>query len=668
MSPVAEPYGCWKSSLSADHLSKTGVRFGHLVVDDRKVFWLEGLPAEGGRTVIRCKSLDALDEPQLTLTAKEFSVRTRAHEYGGADFSVSDNKLVFSNDSDQCLYLQDLSHPSSKPLQITPKANFRHQYRYADMVFSKDNQWIICVRESHDESGDPLKVHNELVKISLASDIADLEVLVSGADFYSHPRISPSGKKLAWTCWQHPNMPWDETQLWQGELDEKGNLSKIDCLINRPNESIVQPNWSPNGVLYFISDRNNWWNIYSIELDKVNKYIEKCIVEKDVEFAIPQWQFGITRYCFITKDKIAAVYVSNGSDQFCIIDLSDESDSNQLSLMNIPFCNVHSSVYVESDLLITIAASETQSSDVIAWNMKHSEKIKLNTQSPQLIDKGDVSTAEAISFDTTLKNKAHAFYYAPKNTEYQPLSNEKPPLIVMSHGGPTASTSPEFNAAIQYWTHRGFAVVDVNYRGSTGYGRKYRDSLKAQWGILDVDDCVHAAKYLACRGDVDAERIAIRGGSAGGYTVYTALINYNYFSAGTSRYGVADLKCLVVESHKFEVRYLDSMIGPWPESIDLYESRSPINNASKIVCPVLLLQGDEDAVVPPEQSISMAKALDENNIPHALVILKGEQHGFRKSENISLALELELEFYCKIFHIEQFQLVEKLALKYSDKV
>jgi dipeptidyl aminopeptidase/acylaminoacyl peptidase len=649
---IEKEYGSWPSKISANLLAKSGHRFGHLTVDNGLVYWLESLPEEAGRVVLLC---GGLGEEAKVITPQNFSVRTRVHEYGGADFSVKDGQVIFANDADQRLYHQVLDN---EPRPLTPEPQFKHASRFADIEIAHNNQWLVCVRETHTEDGDPLAVKNEIVRVSI-SDTTDVEVLVTGSDFYSYPRLSPNGKTITWTSWEHPNMPWDQTSLWTADIDDAGKISNVVSVLSNDDESIYQPAWCPDGELHFVSDRSGWWNIYSFRDQVLN-----ALTPTDAEFGFPQWQFGTSSYAFIDANTLFAAYVEDGREHLCLV----EPEKGHITPLDLPYCAYQGGLYYSDEHLYFIASTESEGAAVIAYSLKSKKATILSNQEPPVLTTEDISIAESISFQTTDNRKSYAFFYQPTSSEYQGLENETPPLIVMSHGGPTSATSADFSSAIQYWTTRGFAVVDVNYGGSTGFGREYRNRLKGQWGIVDVDDCVNAAKYLVERGSVDNNRLAIRGGSAGGYTTYTALTNYSLFSAGVSRYGVADLTCLVKESHKFEVRYLDSIIGPWPEAEELYESRSPINHADKISCPVLLLQGDEDAVVPPAQSIAMAEALNEKQIPHALIMLKGEQHGFRKSENICFALESELNFYCQIFNIKPADDLADLILIHNDKI
>ena len=654
---IQKNYGSWPSTMTADKLAEGGHRFGHLSVNNGYVYWLESLPAEAGRVVINCAGNG---KAAHKITADGFSVRTRLHEYGGADFSVSGEIIIFCNDSDQRLYLQ---RGENTPTPLTPLPEFKHALRYADMVISSNGEWLICVRERHSQNGNPLDVINDIVRISLTNnfikDVRDPEIIVRGADFYSYPRISPNGKTLAWTSWDHPNMPWDQTALWIADLDSSGYLSNARCLVNNENESIYQPAWCPDGELHFVSDRSGWWNIYSFRDGILN-----ALTPLNAEFGFPQWQFGTCSYTFIDSHTIFAVYGQDGREHLCKIEL----DLGHITPIELPYCNYQGGLYYDDNQLFFIAASEYKGPTLISLNLNNLSATDISQTRSLMLTEQNISVAEAITFPTGENKKSHAFFYPPLNSEYQGKLAELPPLIVMSHGGPTAAASAEFNGSIQFWTNRGFAVVDVNYGGSTGFGREYRDRLKGNWGIIDVEDCINATKYLVERGSVDEARLAIRGGSAGGYTTYCALTNYSIFSAGVSRYGVADLSCLVKESHKFEVRYLDSLIGPWPEAEAIYHTRSPINHTDKFNCPVLLLQGDEDAVVPPAQSIAMAEALDKKYIPHALIILAGEQHGFRKRENICLALEAELNFYGQIFKLTPADNLTGLELKHKNNI
>ncbi|MCP4271812.1 MAG: S9 family peptidase, partial [Gammaproteobacteria bacterium] len=539
MAKIQKHFGSWPSKLSAGMLALGGQRLGHLVVDAGYVYWLESKPEQAGRVVINRQLItdgNNVAESQV-ITGDNFSVRTRAHEYGGADFVVQGDSLLFCNDDDQRLYLQK---GMDKPKAVTPNPEFSRALRYADMEFSKDGDWVICIRERHTKRNAPLEVINEIVKVSLIKN-TEPEVLVSGADFYSYPRISPDGKKLAWTCWEHPNMPWDQTALWVADIDSNGKLSNKTCLLNNENESIYQPVWCPDGELHFVSDRSGWWNIYSFRDGVLN-----AITPMDVNFGFPQWQFGLISYAFVDSNRLFAIYTKDGRENICLI----EPENGLVHPLDVPFCTFQNALFYHQNKLIFIAANEVKAASVIQWDIQAEKATQVSQSKPSLLTNENISIAEAIRFPTSADKNAYGFYYQPLNSQYLGMDDEKPPLIVMSHGGPTAASTAEYQSSIQYWTNRGFAVVDVNYGGSTGYSREYRDRLKNNWGIVDVDDCVNAALYLVERGNVDASRLAIRGGSAGGYTTYCALTNYSLFSAGVSRYGVADLTCLVKESHK----------------------------------------------------------------------------------------------------------------------
>ena len=451
-------------------------------------------------------------------------------------------------------------------------------------------------------------------------------------------------------------MPWDDTSLYSAQVTADA-ITNITEVMTQKDESIYQPSWCPDGQLHFVSDRSNWWNIYSLRDGVLN-----ALTPMSAEFGFPQWQFGIRSYQFIDDDHLAAVYAQDGFEHLAIVELS----TGQVKSLELDFCSYQGGLQYEDGWLYFIAATTTTAAAVYGYDLTQ-KQLSLLSGDPDLISYA-ISEAQPISFDTTDNDQAYAFFYAPVSDSYDAVANELPPCIVMGHGGPTGSTSPAMSSAIQFWTQRGFAVADVNYRGSTGYGRAYRDRLKGQWGIRDVDDCIAVVDYLVAEQKIDPKRVAIRGGSAGGLTVYRALQTSDRFAAGVSRYGVADLSGLAEDTHKFELKYMDQLIAPWPDGKTIFEERSPINHADRFNTPMLLLQGDEDAVVPPAQSIQMADALNNKGIPHQLVLLEGEQHGFRRSENIVKALELELNFYRQIFAIKAEEQLTELTLEHAEQL
>jgi dipeptidyl aminopeptidase/acylaminoacyl peptidase len=523
-------------------------------------------------------------------------------------------------------------------------------------VVDSQRSRIICVCEDHTAGGH--EPANTLVSINLENG-EDVQVLASGSDFYSSPRLSSDNSQLAWLSWNHPNMPWDGTQLWVAQIQEDGSLSEPQLVAGGVTESIFQPEWSPDGVLYFVSDRSGWWNFYRWQpnLGRGGAWEVESLCAMEAEFGLPQWVFGMSTYAFESADRIICTYTQEGIWYVATLD----TQTKQLEVIETPYTDI-SSVHAVPGRAVFIAGSATEPTAVVQMDLTNKQINVLKRTSQLEIDTGYLATPQPIAFPTENGLTAYAIFYPPKNKDYTAPAGEKPPLIVKSHGGPTAATSSAFNLKIQYWTSRGFAFVDVNYGGSTGYGRKYRQRLNDNWGIVDVDDCANAAKYLAQQGLVDSERLAIVGGSAGGYTTLAALTFRNVFKAGASYYGVSDLEILAKETHKFESRYLDGLIGPYPERKDLYEQRSPMHFTDQLSCPVIFFQGLEDKVVPPNQAEMMVEALKTKGLPVAYVAYEGEQHGFRRAENIKRTLEGELYFYSRIFGFELAEAIEPVPI------
>ncbi len=633
--PTIAPYGSWKSPITADLIARGSVRLMQIVLDGKDIYWLESRPAEGGRYVIVKRTPDGKISD---ITPAPFYARTTVHEYGGGDFSVSDGTVYFSNFKDQRLYAQK---PGASPQPITPEKALR----YADAIIDGRRNRMICVREDHTVVG--REAVNTLVVVGAngrsplqGGDPESSKVLVSGNDFYSSPRLSPDGTKLAWLTWNHPNMPWDGTELWVGEFNSRGEVTSPMRVAGGPSESIFQPEWSPDGrSLLFASDRTGWWNFYRWRDGQI-----EALTNMEAEFGQPQWGFGMSTYAFESAQRIVCAYVQRGVWHLASLDLQTRT----LEQIETPYTEI-SSVRAGAGHVVFRAGSPTEMLSIVRFDLKAKRFDVLRRSSEIQIDGEYLSPAQPIELPTEGGKTAYAFFYAPKNKDFQAPPSEKPPLVVFSHGGPTSATTSTLKLEIQYWTSRGFAVVDVNYGGSTGYGREYRERLKGNWGVVDVNDCVNAAKYLAQQGLVDGERVAIRGGSAGGYTTLCALTFRKFFKAGASYFGVSDLEALDKDTHKFESRYNRSLIGPYPERRDLYYERSPIHFADRISCPVIFFQGLEDRVVPPSQSELMVEALRTKGIPVAYVPFEGEQHGFRKAENIKRSLEAELYFYSRVF-------------------
>jgi dipeptidyl aminopeptidase/acylaminoacyl peptidase len=476
--------------------------------------------------------------------------------------------------------------------------------------------------------------------------------LVAGNDFYSSPRLSPDGSRLAWLTWNHPAMPWDGTELWVGELSPDGSVNQARAIAGGPAESIFQPEWSPGGTLYFTSDRTGWWNLYRWTKNRV-----EAVCPMEAEFGQPQWVFGGSLYAFDSESKIICSYSKSGRSYLAQIDTT----TGVLALLELAYSAI-SRVQTAVGRAVLIAASATEPTCVVEVNLA-TRALKVLRRSRQVeLAPGCFSTPRPLEFPTENGETAHAIFYSPQNRDYVGRENEKPPLLVMSHGGPTSAASTSLQYSVQYWTSRGLAVLDVNYRGSSGYGRAYRELLKGGWGIVDVDDCVNGARYLAETGQVDGNRLAIRGGSAGGYTTLCALTFRDTFKAGASHYGISDLEALAKDTHKFESRYLDGLIGPYPERRDLYIERSPIHFTELLACPMILFQGLEDKVVPPNQAEMMVEAVRAKGLPVAYLTFDGEQHGFRKAENIKRVLEAELYFYSRIFGFGLADVIEPVQI------
>jgi dipeptidyl aminopeptidase/acylaminoacyl peptidase len=634
-----KPYGAWVSPITSEQIVSETVSLGQIVLDGDSIYWSESRPADAGRNVIvRWRPDGKTDD----LTPKPFNVRTRVHEYGGGAYIVSDGTIYFSNFTDQRLYQQG---PALAPQPLTGEA----ARRYADMVVDTHRNRLICVREDHSASeGEAV---NTIVAVGLNHEQEE-RVLVSGNDFYAAPRISPDGSYLAWLTWNHPNLPWDGTELWVGEIQADGSVEKPQKVAGDLNESIFQPEWSPEGVLYFISDRTEWWNVYRYHQNQVEP-----VCPREFEFGRPQWLFSMSTYGFESADRILCAYTTKGTWSLASLDCST-GELKEIATTYTEIWNLRAS----PGQVVFCAGSPTQTPSIVRLDLHNMQFQTLRLASDLKVDQGYISIPKAIEFPTEHGKTSHAFFYAPQNCDYQPPDGERPPLLVKIHGGPTAATSTALAWEIQYWTSRGFAMLDVNYGGSSGYGRTYRQRLEGQWGIVDVDDCAHGAGYLAEQGRVDGKRLAIRGSSAGGYTTLCALTFRNVFKAGASYYGISDLEALAKETHKFEARYLDRLVGPYPERQDIYRQRSPIHFTDLLSCPLILFQGLEDEVVPPNQAEMMVAALQAKGLTVAYVPFEGEQHGFRRAETIKRALDSELYFYSKVFGFELAEAVEPIEI------
>ena len=645
--PTIAPYGSWKSPITTSLIVSGAVGLGQIALDGDDLYWVEMRPSEGGRMVIVRRGADGAT---ADVTPAPYSARTRVHEYGGAAFLVAGGVVYFSDFADQRLYRQE---GDGEPVAITPDAPLR----YADCVYDGNRDRIICVREDHTGEGEPV---NAIVAVD-ASGTRAQQVLYAESDFCAAPRLSPDGDKLAWLAWDHPNMPWDGTRLLVADIVPDGLTVQPQVVVGRPStssgweESVLEPKWSPEGELHFVSDRNAWWNLYRQRGGSV-----ESVLEMEAEFARPSWVFGAPSYAFLDEGRIACSYVDRGVWNIGIVD----AESGTMTRLDLPFSEMgRGELRASGNRIVFSAGAPDRPMTLVSLDLPSGELTTLQQAHDLEVDPAYLSSPEPVEFETTGGRTAHAFYYPPRNPDFAAPDGEKPPLLVKSHGGPTAAAQIALDLGIQYWTSRGFGVVDVNYGGSTGYGTEYRRRLNGTWGIVDVDDCVNAARYLAARGDADPERLAIDGGSAGGYTTLAALTFHDVFKAGASYYGVSDLEALAKETHKFESRYLDSLVGPYPERKDLYVERSPINHTHLLSCPLLLLQGLEDEIVPPNQAEMMFEAVKAKGLPTAYVPFEGEQHGFRRSENIERALEAELYFYSQVFGFELSDAIEPVDIE-----
>ncbi len=634
---ITKPYGTWESLITSEMLVGGAVRLGEIVTDGDDVWWAESRPDEGGRTVIVRNGKDQTD--------KKTNVRTLVHEYGGSAWWVRNGTLVYSQYLDQRLYRRDKSGDS---IPLTPESETQQSYRYADGRITNNEDWYVCVREIHTSSDE--EPSNEIVAVPLDGS-QQIRVLVSGPDFVSSPRVSKEGDQIAWVQWNHPNMPWDDTQLCIASLDEM--VLSNQKVTKSKAESFFQPEWDDQGNLHVVSDRNNWWNLFRVD-QSTNEIDLTSLTNIEAEIGLPQWVFGQSRYAFV-GDEIWFVYREAGIDKLATL-----SSNGQFEQIKIDATEIESVTNYQDGIVATVSSWKAESSVMFI----NSEEVRPLSKTRNLdIGESWFPVPETFTYQTSDSEKAHALFYSPTNPEYEIHKNENPPLIVLAHGGPTGSARRQLQLSIAYWTSRGFGVADVDYRGSTGYGRLYRNRLRNSWGLADVEDCVAVAKHLVAQKKVDKNRLAIKGGSAGGFTVLAALTFHDTFTAGASRYGIADLAILAKDTHKFESRYLDRLVGKWPEDEEIYKQRSPIHHIEQLSTPMVILQGSEDPIVPPNQAHLMAKKLKENDIPHALIEFSDEGHGFRKAPNITKAIESELAFFAQIFNFEPFDDLPKICIE-----
>jgi dipeptidyl aminopeptidase/acylaminoacyl peptidase len=640
--PIVAPYGSWASPLSATAVAAGSSRLDNVRTANGSIYWTENLPNEGGRIALFRAGADL---SVSTVTGNGANVRTRVHEYGGAPFVVVGARLVYSQYDDQRLYVAE---PNGERRPLTPSG-----YRYADCSVVPDpraeSDSIVCVREDHT---DPARVRNAIVRLSLALGGAG-EVLYGDSDFVAYPRVSADGRRLAFIRWNHPNMPWDTTYLSVAELGARG-IGALTTIAGGDDEAVLEPQWDADGALYFQSDRTDFWNLYRFASGSVAPLHRAA-----GEFAAPLWSLGQANYVLLGNGSALARIAQNGVDRLLVISLK----TGAARALDLPYVHYAQLARLDAERIVVLAGLPSGPKALIQVEVRSARVGVIRQVADSALAPAAVSIGRPIEFANARGRKGHAFYYPPVNPAFRAPDGTRPPLLTLVHGGPTAQALPDYSPAIQFWTSRGFAVADVNYAGSSGYGRAYRQLLNGAWGIVDVEDVIACVKALISRGEVDPARTAIRGGSAGGYTVLVALSTSSVFRAGADYYGVSDMTALAKDTHKFESRYLDKLIGPLPAAQAIYDERSPLNHLSGFTAPLIVFQGAEDPVVPPSQSERIVQALRERHAPVAYLLFDGEGHGFRRSENVIRSLQAELSFYGQVFNFAPADDLPPLAIE-----
>lgn len=637
--PKIASYGAWESPITTELLVADTVGLGSLCLDGEQLYWLESRPQEKGRNVL---VRDTRPGPVTEIIPEPINIRSRVHEYGGGAYGVDQGDIFFINNLDQQIYYLSRTASQPQPLTNCPTC------RYTNGIWDQTRQRMIFVQEDHQ----PTSVINTLVTVALPNSDSSLsppEILVAGADFYSSPALSPDGQWLAWLSWNQPQMPWDGCELWVAPVLPSGGLGKPLKVAGSSTESLGQPRWLNAQTLLFTSDRRGWGNLY--QWQNTTPQIVKPLLPQawDLEFGAPHWVFGQSTYAIISQSCLICSVTHHGLGQLGILDMAAQT----WTVLDLPFTEFYS-LQAHAQAAYFVASAPTLPSAIIELDLTsldpESTSYKILQASTHLQIAPDYfAIPQALCFPTSEEQVAYGFYYPPTNPDFVAPANEKPPLLVKCHGGPTAATNTGFNLSIQFWTSRGFAFLDVNYRGSTSFGREYQDALQGRWGIYDVADCVSGANYLVQKGLVDSRKLAMRGSSAGGYTTLAALTFTDTFQAGASYYGIGDLEALAQDTHKFEAHYLDGLVAPYPAGAAIYRQRSPIQFVDQLACPVIFFQGLEDKVVPPNQAAMMVNALITKKIPVAYLTFAEEAHGFRQAKTIQDTLEAELYFYSQIF-------------------
>jgi dipeptidyl aminopeptidase/acylaminoacyl peptidase len=633
------------------------------LADADAVFWTEMRPAEGGRQVVVRRGTGPTAREEDVFGA-DFHARSLVHEYGGLPYAVRGGTVFFVNYVDQRIYRVD---PGAAPVPLTPAPRAERSVRYAAPVVTADGRALYAVRERHAEPDVPADVVNDIVVVATDGS-ATPRVVAEGHDFFSHVTLSPDDGRVAWTCWDHPNMPWDGTELWEGQRTTDGLVHHPRRVAGGPGESVTQPAYSPRGVLHYVSDRSGWWNIYAVDGPDAGG---QPVAPMEVDLGTPDWVFGMSSYAFCSDGAVVAAWSERGLDRLGVL-RPGSSVFEEIPTGYTSFGFLHPDRGGRS--VLATAGGPTEPTSVVRITPPsegtpgNASLEVLRRSRSSAVEASHLSVPEPIEFPTEGGLTAHALYYPPHNPDWAAPPGELPPLIVASHGGPTSAATAVLNYAVQFWTSRGIGVVDVNYGGSTGYGRSYRRRLNGNWGVVDLDDCVNAALFLAESGRADRSRLLIHGGSAGGYTTLCAITFRDDFAAGASYFGVADAGALARETHKFEARYLDTMIGPWPEAAETYRQRSPLFHTEQIRTPVILFQGLEDKVVPPDQAETMVASLRERGVPFAYIAFEGEQHGFRRAENVRRTTEAELYFYGRVLGFTPADRLEPVTIENEDRL